>query len=348
MLQPVAEQKYGYTFGKPLRADKNTLAVVLPIIRVTSLNRDYITFPETEKVLVFDIGRIDEMEAENQSGENVFVRSGTLFKGSTQERALQRSAVLFPGKKSKLSVRCVHASRGINPSSKVTYGGVTPLDFDAKNYAHGYTFKDQHDTWANVQSSTAHYSAMTGKKHGGSVRMRSSKWSSDHCEATVGHYGLDEPMIGAHDASAFTTSGSDDLHSSFTEFAQHFDDVLSKVKRLDDQAGLALITHAGVQTVEFFDHQLSWKALHEAAVKRLGSAIVDKGDESVFDYKPEKAVEQVNRVLGLDWKTNRILEHRPSNGEPRVEITGLTAEGFVGEAVEVGDRLIHLVVLKTA
>lgn len=346
LLQPVSEEKLGYSYGKPLRVDEKSLAVVLPILRETSLNRQYITFPETDKVLVFDTGKIDEMEADNQTAENVFIRSGTLFRGSTQERALQRSAVLFPGKKSKLGVRCVHASRGINPNAGVKYGGITPLDFDASNYSHGYSFKDQASTWQNVMKTTSNMSQMMGNVQQPKHSMIGGIISPMYMSSMA----TEQPIGSAENiqASAFTSAKADDLHSSFNEFAKHFDEILSKVKMVQNQAGLALITHAGVQTVEFFDHLLSWKALHESAVKRLGSSIIDKGDENVFDYKPDAAIKQVNRVLGLDFKTNRIWEHRPNNGEPKVEITGLTADGYVGEAVEIDERLIHLVILKQA
>lgn len=370
MLQAVADQKHGYSYGKPLRVDEKSLAVVLPILRVTSLTRQYVTFPETEKVLVFDTGKIDEMEAENQSEDNVFIRSGTLFRGSTQERALQRSAVLFPGKKVKLGVRCVHRSRGISPNAKVEYGGLTTLDFDTTNYAHGYTFKDQGATWSNVLKSTSAMNAKMGKPNAPETSHCTMRMSSGPIGAAgpVGNTGdpgmhayfmssssadmaADAPIASAAPnihASAFSGPKSDDLHASFNEFAKHFDDILSKVKMVDNQAGLALITQAGVETVEFFDHQSSWKALHESAVKRLGSSIIDDGSENVFDYKPEVAVQQVNRVLGIDFKENLILEHRPSNGEPKVVITGLTGGGYVGEVVELDERVIHLVLLKQA
>lgn len=358
ILAHVAESRNGYSFGSPLRVDEKSLSVVLPILRNTTLNRDYITFPETEKVLVFDTGKIDKMEAENQTDQNVFIRSGTLFKGATQERALQRSAVLFPGKRVELSVRCVHASRGIAPGSKVEYGGITPLDFDMQNYSHGYTFKDQGATWANVMKSTTDMNKKMGKVTASAghhtarhsmLRGRVAGQGAFYSSSITPDMAADESApIGAQ-ASAFTSGAkSDDLHSTFTDFAQHFDDVLSKVKLIENQAGLALITHAGVQTIEFFDHRFSWKALHDSAVKRLGSSIVDTGDSSVFEYKPEAAVGAVNRILARDFKENNIWNSRADNGNPRVEITGLSDEDYVGEAVEVGGRLIHIVLLRLA
>lgn len=356
ILRPVAESKLGFSFGKPERVDEKSLAVVLPILRDTSLNRHYITFPETDQVDVFDTGRIDQMEANNRTEQNVFIRSGTLFKGSTQERALMRSAVIFSGKKQTLGVRCVHATRGIRGSAKVSYGGITPLDFDKGNYTAGYAPADQSTYWSNVQKSTSAMNAKMGKKptilRASAPRARFSgitRESIHYSGATSsdafgsGCAAAGPIMAGANASSAFEKS--DDLHSTFKEFSMHFDDILSKIKCADNQVGLALIGIAGVETIEFFDHKLSWKALHESAVKRLGSHIVG-GDAGVFEYKPERAVQQVVNVLAKDWQTNKIFEHRPANGEPYVLITGLTADGYVGEAVEIGESLAHLVILK--
>jgi hypothetical protein len=58
-------------------------------------------------------------------------------------------------------------------------------------------------------------------------------------------------------------------------------------------------------------------------------------------------VKQINQVLGLNWKTNRIYRHKASNGEPSVEITGLSAGKFVGEAFEVNKSVVHVVILRT-
>jgi hypothetical protein len=372
ILETVASERHGYRYGKPLRIDEKFLSVVLPIIRETTLKRQYTTLIETDKVLVFDTGRIDVMEADNQSDENVFVRSGTIFRGATQERALQRSIVLFPGKKTQMPVRCVHMSRGINPSAKAQkYDDITPLHFDQANYAKGYTPKDQSTFWANVQKTTAHMKAMQGKgqslgskKASGHKLMRSHHASeqvtsfyagtvgssAEYCDligSDAGLIGHEEPAADFYGGAASFGGGQDDLAKEFDSFAMHFDDVLSKVERQENQAGLALITQAGVETIEFFDHQLSWKALHEAAVKRIGSNALKQDDSSVFEYKPEAAVKAVNKILELDWEENRIYEHKPSNGEPHVKVTGLSAKDYVGEVVEIAGDAMHVTILKT-
>jgi hypothetical protein len=349
----VAGEKLGFSYGKPKRVDAKSLTVLLPILRETTLKRQYVTFPETEKCLIFDTGRIDEMEARNESGENVFIRSGTLFRGSTQERALQRSAVIFSGQKGMLPVRCVHRSRGITGGSKVVYGGLTPLNLDKSNYHSGYKFKDQGETWANVQKTNMLRSAEVEKKRSGSENR---KYTGQSVNQTMGEtvgsmWDADMPITSAgatHCDYFMHEPKQDDLASNLDHFALNFEEILSKVKLEKNQAGIALITDGGVETIEIFDHADSWKALHESAVKRMGAELVKEDPESVFEFKPKHAVSMVNKVLALAWARNLILERRPEGGEPKLVITGLTSGEYVGEVVELNDQVIHLTFLKKA
>lgn len=146
--------------------------------------------------------------------------------------------------------------------------------------------------------------------------------------------------------SAFAT---DNLKQNFDAFAQTFDAVLSKARLHDNQCGVALITEGGCRTVELFDVPMSWEALHKDAVKKMGTELLRGEDKTnVFEYKPEHAVAAVKKVLALDYKTNLIYEHKPSNGEPHVAIFGMSASRYVGEVVEVGGEVVHLVILECA
>lgn len=342
----LSDQKLGFSYAKPKRVDEKSLTVVLPIIRETSIKRQYITFPETDKCLVFDTGKIDQMEVDNKSEDHVFIRSGTLFRGSTQERALQRSAVVIAGQKMGLEVRCVHATRGIRGKAETKWGGLTPLNLDQNNYDKHYTPKDQQTTWSNVHNSNAAYCSLSGQMHG-SLKASASFHDSatrDFHETYWSSSASGQSVSGNWASS----SGMDDLASHMDLFAAQFDEVLSKIKREENQAGLALITDGGVQTIEIFDHADSWKALHEAAVKRMGAELVKEDKESVFEFKPNHAHKMVNRVLAMDWNRKNIFTRRPNNGEPLIEITGLTAVGFVGEIVEMNEQVVHLTILKCA
>jgi hypothetical protein len=256
ILQTVAGEKLGFRYGKPLRIDEGLLSVVVPILRETSISRLYTTFPETDKVRVFDTGRIDVMEAENTGPDNVFIRSGTLFRGATQERALRRSVMLFPGMKVSLSVRGVHASRPINPNARTGYGGLTPLAFDQRVYSSGYTPKSQSDYWTTALHTAQKFCEMTGKgqgastpSHGEPILSSLARASGSTISSTSQHTGSVKTKVGG--------AGMDDLASHSESFSRHFDEILSKAELQKNQAGLALLTQNAVETIEFFDHPLS-------------------------------------------------------------------------------------------
>jgi len=354
ILQAISEESMGFRFGKPERPNESSLACILPIVRETSQVRQYITLPETEQVLVFDSGTINKINLKNASRNNVFVRSGTIFEGKgTQSRAIMRSAVLFPGTEVALDVRCVHQSHGIRTGAQFKYGGITPLSVDSAVYASGYRPQDQHTTWNAVRRTTAVMQSMAN--FGEEAAAPQAPVRSRALFSSV----VGSPERPAPDAApvppplvvgrvAFGPA-DDNLKQNFDEFARNFDAILSKARLHDNQVGLALITETGCKTVELFDLAASWEAIHKDAVKRMGTELLRGQDNTnVFEYKPENAVNAVRKVLGLDYKTNLIYEHKPSNGEPHVAIFGLTASRYVGEIVELDGRVIHLTILETA
>ena len=147
-----------------------------------------------------------------------------------------------------------------------------------------------------------------------------------------------------------TTSSApprDSYVANDTIFTANLDDILTKVKLHDNQVGISLITDRGVETIELFEVHQSWASLHKDSVKRMGTELIKEEKEDVFEYKPEKAIEQVTRVLGQDFDANVIYEHK-ADGADRVVITGLTSASHIGEAVELGGKLIHLSLLKRA
>src|SRR5262249_20034626 len=141
----------------------------------------------------------------------------------------------------------------------------------------------------------------------------------------------------------------DNLKQNFDEFARSFDVILSKAHLQENQVGLALITDTGCKTLELFDLGAAWEAIRKDGGKRMGTELLRGPDNtSLFEYKPQNAVNAVRRVLALDYKTNLIYEHKPSNGAAHVAIFGLTASRYVGEIVELDGRVIHLNILETA
>src|ERR1051326_2817877 len=163
-LQSIIDEKIGFSFGKPDRTSEESLACILPILRKTTLKRQYVTLPETEHVVITDSGMINKVNIKNTGKENLFLRSSTIFDGKagTQTRALTRSAIVFPGDEVGLDVRCIHASHGIHTGTKFSYGGTVPLSVETSSYSSGYTPRDQHTVWNAVAQHTTTSASMRG------------------------------------------------------------------------------------------------------------------------------------------------------------------------------------------
>jgi hypothetical protein len=361
VLKAVAEEKLGFKFGSPERLSEQAMTAVLPILRETTTKRQYITYPETDQLLATDSGSINRMNLKNTSKENIFLRSGTIFIGKTQERALTRSTVVFPGQEVSLDVRCVHASKGIHVGAEVKYGGVTPLAMDMKTYGDGYRAESQNTYWSTVQD----FSDSIGNKRstdgeafrgvcdlmGNRLHTFRSDVADNMCFAasSVTHEetkGIDPvpPNVNINIGGVFSAA-ADDLASNMNDFAKSFDDILSQIKLHDKQVGFGLINTEGCQTIELFDVDQSWAAFHKDAVRRVGDKLGNK-EPQPFEFKEQTAVENVRWVLSQEFKINTIFEHKPTNGEPSLEISGLTSSSFIGEIVELDGKVIHLVIIR--
>lgn len=361
VLWAISEQRLGFEFGPPERVDDKALSVVLPILRKSSVARSYVTYPEVDNVLVKDSGAIDRMIAENQGKETCFIRSGTIFKGGTQERTSLRSTIVLAGEKADIKVRCVHQSKGIRLGTGVTYGTLNTLNFDRQVYTKSFTPTDQSNYWMVAQQVTNSLrarglvkSAMPARSMrpmargtGGGRSFSASNHPTyvDPVDPTsfTGYVEQAEPMMGGIGGEHVA---SDDLFANLQDMGKNLDQVLRKIKLHEDQAGLALITDKGVETVEVFDVHQSWKAMHEDAVKRLGPDLAKQDNSGVFDYKPEKAQEVVKAVLAYQFEEKLIFEHKPKNGDPHYRIMSLTADRYTGEVTELNGQCIHLMLLR--
>lgn len=395
-LSQVAEERRGFKFGEPHRLEPNSLSVILPIIRKTSVKRQYVTLPEVEQLVeIIDTGKINRVKINNKSTENVFLRSGTLLRGKTQERATTRSSILFPGKEIEVDVRCVHATKGIKSSESITGKGFTPLSLDQQVYSAGYTPKDQHSYWSGVRSFSLSTQSLRSKEDT-EVHSQSNtqaleaavldpnsfmpaqlfagpepvkrplmpgpglvkrplvpgsyenevSWVGDPLSQTVSLGQPSSPTM--HTLGYYPEQpGDDDLVSVLDEVCSSLDgDILSKIECVENQVGLALISEKGCQCIELFDVSASWRAIHQDAVKRVGAEAARKDEANVFEFKPQYVSNTVAAILSQEFKQNVIFEHRPSNGEPLVRITGLTHDKFVGEVVEVDNRVMHLNIIR--
>ena len=132
-IESVREEKDGFSFDEPWLVDEKSLGVVVPILRKSDLKRDYITLAEASKVKIEDTGQIDYVYVKNEEDKALLISRGEIFRGKTQERTAIHDHVVIPNSGLRVSVLCVHQSKGIMVSADMEYGGRTPLTLWSKS-----------------------------------------------------------------------------------------------------------------------------------------------------------------------------------------------------------------------
>ena len=312
-LQNIIEEKDGFSFGEAWRYNEDSLVSLLPILRKTSQERGYKLFKETDKVEVIDSGLINKFNVTNNEDVPVFIRLGEIFTGKSQERIATRSYLILPGEKVAIDVRCVYASKGILQGSSSTCGGFASADMDSTLMGDNFKMRStsQAKVWKDVSMNATNLSA--------SIQSLKAE-GLDSLEAE--------------------TTFSDNLKGNLDSFSKSIEKILSKVPHFEDQVGAAMISVEGVTGIELFDSPMSWKALRDDIIKRDGEHISKEQKDSPFEFKKEKAVDYVKKVLSLEFEEKIIAKNKD------YKLIALSKDNYVGEILEYRDKLLHLTIIK--
>ncbi len=275
-MKDVREEKNGFSFGKVFRFDEESVVAILPIIRESQVERDYIVLPEAKDVKIEDTGDIDKAKITNNGDKPVYIRSGTVLKGSTQERASVISRIIFPNQTKQIKVVCVHQTKGISIGAKMDYSGLTPSSI---------SLGSQQATWNSVNKYTC--------------CARNSFSSS-------------APDLSSNIGGTFFVSPTDDLHSYMKDYSKKIEKILSKIEYKKNQTGMALFDVEGVFLIEIFDLTGSWKAIRDDVISREGENIIKKDLQGIFQLKPERANELVINILNENYKEKELHKNQSS------------------------------------
>lgn len=383
LIANIREEKNGYELGKPWRHSDQALTCVVPVLKTSEdKEREYITITEAQNIEVTDSGNINEAKVKNNEDKPVFVRLGEILAGETQERAVTSSRIIFPGQEVVIPIACIHASKPIQGGATLTFSGVAPgkeYSYIYNTHYHGHA--NQHDSW-NLDTSYTNYADSVLRKHGFAPETPAPSynltWSNNtggfsnsigwydstddsQWRSTGGGGGTQSsstPPGGEwfqHDPSFTIRYGEqpsgfcpsieeapafDDLTAKHKEVNEALQDIIKKVPLFDNQIGLALIDPDGFKCLDCYDVKLSYKAVKEALVGKETAAISDKDEENVFEYKPEVAKKKINDVLDNKFEENIVHEDK------NAKTITLDLEGYMGEAVLLNSKIIHLVITR--
>ena len=346
-LLDIAMEKNGYSIGKPWRFSEFSLVAIVPITRATDAERAYRLASEMGDALkIRDTGVIDKVEIDNGSNYPVLLKAGELISGATQTRTLASSQVLMPEERVIADCICVHSSRGIRPGEPFGMHGFSPGSVKRQVYDgyqaspstpdvtprsdFVYTPSLQRDVWSSVRD---HSSSLQGAiashltmAHSGRLRDRSSD------------------DVGAR-TTAWSTP-SDDLAGRVWESGEKLADVLRRMPKTENQAGICFLTLNGVQSLESFENPASWEALREGILKSESAKVADVSDQDgVFEFKAVTARAAIRKLLTTRFEEAITIDKLDTS---TLLLKSETPGGFIGEVVTLYGQPIHCCFIKGA
>ncbi|MHA2313619.1 MAG: ARPP-1 family domain-containing protein [Candidatus Thorarchaeota archaeon] len=324
-LRLIADEEDGFSLGTPWQYKKESSLILLPILRESDKERRYKILREAQEAKISDSGSIDRLSIENNEDIPIYVRIGELFGGETQERAAIQSYIIFNSEKSDITVRCVHASRGINTDAGMESVGITPPDFEMdfiiKNYEKEVIW--QGEVWDKVQATSARMSASSSSAAGTST-------SPTHSSSSTGTSASD----------TFVRAADDDLKAGMDQFGELLKDILQQVPYVENQTGLATIDSNGIIAVEVFDLAASWEAMRDYVISKEGEDLIAEEEDEFLEINRNKIVSEIKHILTADFEERVITKTEDSR------VVGIANDHYAGEVVELNGSVIHCLIVR--
>ena len=342
-LWNIAEQKEGFKFGTPWRQSKQSLGLIVPILREKDVERKYKMIEETKNITIEDTGNIDKVRIINKDDNDVFIRSGVILTSdASQERVTVSGVIIKSNSEREVEVKCVHASKGIRSGTKMKATNYAPPVVLSALYARDDRGEvDQGRVWDSVQK----YSMKTMKSRNASFTSR---------------MGSGEPVIGMsaqrmgrrigaiksidsieHPISA----SSDDLISTIDEVEtgkKSIEGAIKEMPVMENQVGAIIFDSVGIVGFEVFDSQKSWKALHKKVLAKYSDVLQKKQEEPLFQLNKDIIPEKIRDF------TEKIMESNEKEIYSSKESTTKIIDGVktVGEYTEINGEIIHVIAFK--
>ena len=316
-IKSIKEEKDGFSFDRPWRLDKDSLGVIIPILRKSKKKRDYITLAEANKIKVEDTGQIDHVYIRNDEDKPVYVSRGEIFRGKTQERTAIHGYVIMPRQGLRVAVRCVHQTKGIRAKADMKYGGRTPYAVDLSS---------QGNTWRSIHV----YSSNV-------CRTKDNPSIGGSKSSPVFRASLDHEM--GESASFFSMPASDDLVNTISDLSGSIKEVMKRIPFVENQVGAMFFKENSLVGMDVYDLAASWDAVKRDVVEKEGSNFLEKDSKDMFELKPEKAKGLAQEKLSAKFEEKDIYDKEYS-------VIELRSEKALGEAVIFKGKVIHLTLWK--
>lgn len=262
--------------GEPWKIPKASGFIIPLLTQPPHSKRNYVLLQESENQVDFrDSGGISGVDALNKTGKNVYIRKGTMLKGTgTQSRAPITSFVLTPDKNYKrIPVNCIHQSHGIRRDSVFKAEGVAPMEVYS-------SLGEQLSTWASISDYTSKIQAKMSDRQRSAMRL-------DNLVGVESVIQTEEDIV----VDALKNIPGDHVN----------------------QIGVAVFDLKGIVAVELFNHPDSWKAFSQSIIRSYRQVLTEEAGD-LIEIRTDKAEEIFTRYLKRldDLKRTLVTENAVS------------------------------------
>lgn len=328
-IHDLREEKGDYRFDQPWRLEENSLNVLVPILRKNKIKRKYITFSEAREIEVNDTGQIDYVQIKNNESKPVLVCRGDIFRGKTQERAAIHDYIIPPTKSIRVSVRCIHHSKGISGNAKMEYGGKVSGDIDLSN---------QEKTWNTVREQVTNYYSTTTTGISGSMHATNGEiqgWNIDNdITVTYDTFSFDNPYVRGN-----MRTGNDNYVGMIDDVVDNMREAMKKLPPIKNQVGVVFFGDNDLKGLEIYDSPDSWTALKEDVISKEGSSFLNKDDENLFEFRPKAAKKLIKKKLNVSFTEKYIYNKE-------YKLIEVKSDKYIGEGLIWKDHVVHLSIWK--
>jgi hypothetical protein len=323
-LKTIAKSEKSWRLGeKPWRLNDKTLWALIPIFHdVIAEKPDYLlTQQAKDKLVVPDSGSINQVIVKNDGELPILFRIGEMIEGKTQTRMTLQSDIIKAGQQKNIETRCAYQSKGIRSGAMFEkFGTYAPQEII--------------------------HMAMSSKARTGQSVSQSTVWTE---VAEFSNVAKKEVLIACQEISGIFNSSIlrsierkpiDDLAGNIEEVEKLLNQLFKEMPSAPTQTGLALVGLKGCFYIEFFDLPEPWQISRDAILASEAELIAKYDNTGAFEFKPEKALEQVKTVLNLDYEEK-------IQSQDGYQIIQLRKDDYVGEVVEFNGKTIHCVITKS-
>lgn len=323
-IHDLREEKGDYRFDSPWRLEENSMNVLVPILRKNKIKRKYITFSEAREIEVNDTGQIDYVQIKNNESKPLLVCRGDVLRGKTQERAVIHDYIIQPTKSMRVSVRCIHQTKGINTNATMSYGGKVSSDIDLSS---------QGNTWRTVQDQVTNY--YSGTTTGNPPHVPNVTLDSNNITYTLGSsYTFGDLHHGAYERG-FSTKKNDNYVGMLDDVVDNIREAMKKLPPIKNQVGVVFFGDNDLKGLEIYDSPDSWTALKEDVISKEGSSFLNKDDENLFEFRPKAAKKLIKKKLNVEFEEKDIYNKE-------YKLVQIKSEKYVGEGLIYKNDIIHL------